>query len=76
MVKLHKVTVFVVDTGHGEDPVEELKHYCYHDVHRSFTARVTEVKTVEFPREWDDGDPLNQKDVLSDSTLLESMVKG
>ncbi len=75
MVKLHRVTMWVVDTGDdvSEDAVEQVR-YAMED--RDFPiASITEVRTVEFDREWDDDDPLNNTENLANHAMLEGMME-
>lgn len=70
-VKLHKVTVFVVSPGNGdEDPLEKLIGDCYHNCF----SHITETQTVEFDREWSENDPLNKTGIFMDRELLESLI--
>jgi len=71
-VKLHKVTIFVVDAGHDDNPLDELYGDCCHN---GF-AKIVEVQTVEFDRKWDDDDPLNNTIVMNSRSTLEALVSG
>lgn len=70
-VKLHKVTVYVVDTGNpDEDGLAQLQG----DVSHNSKARIHYIKTVKFDREWSEDDPLNQTTTLNDRAMLDRLI--
>jgi len=72
-VKLHKVTLFVISIGSGdEDGLDRLIGDCYHN---GF-CKIAEIQTAEFDREWDDDDPLNKRDTTENRAKLEALVEG
>jgi len=71
MVKLHKVTLFVVDTGSGENSgLEQLQGDMYHNS----GSRIVEIQTAEFDREWSDDDPLNKTTNMDNRAWLENTI--
>ncbi len=71
-VKLHKVTIFVVDHGDGDEHngLDKLTG----DMAHNSGSRIVETQTVEFDREWSDDDSLNMVSTLNNRALLESLV--
>lgn len=71
-VKLHKVTLFVVDTGDGdEQALDKLHGDCCHNC----GAFIVETQTAEFDREWSDDDPLNKVDNMNNREFLEKLIR-
>lgn len=71
-VKLHKVTIFVVDTGNlDEQALDKLQGDCHHNC----GAHIVEIKTAELNRSWNDDDPLNQTSNITNRNFLESIIR-
>ena len=75
MVKLHKVEVFVVDIGDGIDVLEEFRYLCEAQDYNPLIAKVGDVETVSFEREWEDEDILNSKVNLDTPGFLDLAMK-
>jgi len=73
MVKLHKVTVYVVEPGGISDEIflDRLYGDCAHNAH----ANILKVETVDFDREWTEGDPLNMTYNLENREYLEGLIR-
>lgn len=75
-VKLHKVTVFVIDHSiPGDDEGDGLAQL-QGDMYHNSGSRIVEIQTAEFDREWSDDDPLNKTTTMDNRALLESLVEG
>lgn len=72
-VKLHKVTLFVVDCGDGDEQSLDKLHG---DVYHNSGCRIVEIQTAEFDREWSDDDPLNKTTTMNNREVLEGLVEG
>ena len=76
MIQLHKVTIFVVsadDILNDSNPLDKLHGDCYHNS----GAKILEIETVEFDREWTEDDPLNKtSNVTNRAYLDEQMLEG
>jgi len=74
MVKLHRITMWVVDPDGTDDAVEQVRDAL--DSRGSpIISSITEIRTAEFDREWDDDDPLNSTENLDDHAFMENMLE-
>lgn len=73
-VKLHKVTVFVIDSSiPGDDEGDGLAKL-QGDMYHNSGSRIVDIQTAEFDREWSDDDPLNKTTTMDNRALLESLI--
>jgi hypothetical protein len=72
LVRLHKVTLFVVDGMLNDGGLDRFLGDCAHND----GAKIAEIQTAEFDREWTDDDPLNMRSTWERMATLDAMLEG
>lgn len=72
MVKLHKITIFVVEGMLNDSGLDRFLG----DMAHNNGGTIASIQTAEFDREWSDDDLLNKRSTWERQTTLDAMLVG